>query len=316
MDMSQILQDAELKEEIIDKLASGGLPAPFASSVTSARMRSIVESAGRDLPVTGSEEESIIRLFGRPVLLIQDDAFAKPQSEVWQNRLGDARRQLEEAIPSVGRVELKNNPTYEWAGTAWLVAEDIVVTNRHVAELFARSHGDSYVFRQNFDGKRMAGRVDFREEYRRPDEIEFKFTDILHIEEGDGPDIALFRVDVSGAGGAQGRRRIRLAGSIGETDRVAVIGYPARDSRIPDPAVMRDIFGNIYNVKRLAPGAVMSVDDNVLQHDCSTLGGNSGSVVLNIDTGEAVGLHFAGRYQTANYAVPASTVADRLSRFV
>ena len=313
MDMSRILQDAELKEEIMDKLVSGGLPAPFTSSVTSARMRSIVESAGRDLPVSGSEEESIIRLFGRPVLLIQDDAFAKPQSEVWHSRLGDARQQIERAIPSVGRVEIKNNPTYEWGGTAWLVAEDIIVTNRHVAELFARRHADSFVFRKNFDGKRMAGRVDFREEYRRPDEVEFKFTDILHIEEGDGPDIALFRVDVSGA---QHRQRIQLSASTNETDRVAVIGYPARDSRIPDPAVMRDIFGNIYNVKRLAPGAVMSVDDTVLQHDCSTLGGNSGSVVLNINTGEAVGLHFAGRYQTANYAVPAPTVAARLSRFV
>jgi endonuclease G, mitochondrial len=49
-----------------------------------------------------------------------------------------------------------------------------------------------------------------------------------------------------------------------------------------------------------------------LTHDCSTLGGNSGSVVLSLDTGQAVGLHFAGRFLEANFAVPSSVVARRL----
>ena len=43
----------------------------------------------------------------------------------------------------------------------------------------------------------------------------------------------------------------------------------------------------------------------MITHDCSTLGGNSGSVLLDLQTGEAVGLHFAGLYLQDNFAVPA-----------
>jgi endonuclease G len=52
----------------------------------------------------------------------------------------------------------------------------------------------------------------------------------------------------------------------------------------------------------------------VLLHDCSTLGGNSGSVLIDLATGRAIGLHFAGRFLEANYAVPSALVADRLDR--
>jgi DNA/RNA endonuclease G (NUC1) len=43
-----------------------------------------------------------------------------------------------------------------------------------------------------------------------------------------------------------------------------------------------------------------------LTHDSSTLGGNSGSVVVHIDSGEVVALHFAGSYLVANYGVPSA----------
>src|SRR6185503_16144936 len=94
--------------------------------------------------------------------------------------------------------------------------------------------------------------------------------------------------------------------------QVAVIGYPARDRRVPDDELMQSIFGNVYNKKRLAPGQVTEARSDVLLHDCSTLGGNSGSVLVDLATGEAVGLHFAGRFLETNYAVPAPVVASRL----
>ena len=93
-----------------------------------------------------------------------------------------------------------------------------------------------------------------------------------------------------------------------------MIGYPARDSRVPDAQLMQSIFGDVYDKKRLAPGQVTEAQPDVLLHDCSTLGGNSGSVVLDLATGEAVGLHFAGRFLEANYAVPAAVVAARLEQ--
>ncbi|HCU2052994.1 TPA: trypsin-like peptidase domain-containing protein, partial [Pseudomonas aeruginosa] len=96
---------------------------------------------------------------------------------------------------------------------------------------------------------------------------------------------------------------------------VAVVGYPARDSR-NDAGAMEDIFGNIYDVKRFAPGEVVGLPHDAwyLTHDCSTLGGNSGSAVLSIDGGEVVGLHFGGQFRKTNYAVKASVIRSLLAR--
>ena len=60
------------------------------------------------------------------------------------------------------------------------------------------------------------------------------------------------------------------------------------------------------NVKRLQPGRAVtySAKFSALEHDCSTLGGNSGSPVVDLETHEVIGLHFGGRYGVGNYAVP------------
>jgi hypothetical protein len=88
------------------------------------------------------------------------------------------------------------------------------------------------------------------------------------------------------------------------------VGYPAADGRRNDPDEMQRIFAGVYNVKRLQPGEVRSVDGTRLVHDCSTLGGNSGSCVVDLETAEVVGLHFGGRYLQGNNAVPLWTLAD------
>jgi V8-like Glu-specific endopeptidase len=55
----------------------------------------------------------------------------------------------------------------------------------------------------------------------------------------------------------------------------------------------------------------------LLEHDCSTLGGNSGSCVFTTDTHEVVGLHFGGMNVneetakgSANLAIPLSRLGD------
>jgi len=96
---------------------------------------------------------------------------------------------------------------------------------------------------------------------------------------------------------------------------VVVIGYPARDSR-NEPDAVTQVFGDIYDVKRLAPGLITGAPrkDWFFTHDCSTLGGNSGSLVADIETGRAVGLHFGGRFGEANFAVRANVLLDALAR--
>jgi DNA/RNA endonuclease G (NUC1) len=260
--------------------------------------------------------ETIVLRTARPVLAIQRDeavlAFSAEDSVIWKQRLENARPYLAQVLPAVGRVEVKHHPRYEWIGTGWLVADDIVVTNRHVAREFGRQSGAQFVYRQGASGQLMEASIDFIEEFERPDSLEFRLDRILHIEDEEGPDLAFIRVLPNGSPLA---RKIDLAPIAAEEDEyVAVIGYPARDSRIPEQDLMRSIFGDHYDKKRLAPGQVTGAGASAVLHDCSTLGGNSGSVVLSLASGKAVGLHFAGRFLEANYAVPARTVAERLDR--
>jgi endonuclease G len=95
---------------------------------------------------------------------------------------------------------------------------------------------------------------------------------------------------------------------------VVVIGYPAFDPERNDAQVQQEIFKGIYNVKRIAPGRIVvrkrAIRSSWLQnavdamaHDSSTLGGNSGSAVLEVKYGRIAGLHFAGRYMVENYSV-------------
>jgi endonuclease G len=261
--------------------------------------------------------ETIVLRTARPVLAISRDeavlVFGPEDSAIWKQRLTDARSHLGAAIRAVGRVEVQHHPSYEWIGTGWLVAADIVVTNRHVAREFGRRTGQQFVFRQGVGGQRMQASIDFIEEFDRIESLEFAFDRILHIEDEGGPDIAFVRVHARN--GQPLARPIELGATAADEDEyVAVIGYPARDSRIPEQDLMRQIFGDQYNKKRLAPGQVMRAQAGAVLHDCSTLGGNSGSVVLSLASGKAVGLHFAGRFLEANYAVPARVVADRLEQ--
>jgi endonuclease G len=249
------------------------------------------------------------------VLAVVDDGvqlvFTEVESEVWRSRLESVATMLHDAVRAVGRVEVSGHPHFEWIGTGWLVAPDVIVTNRHVAAEFGRRRGSGFSFKTGIGG-RMSAAIDFREEIGRNATAEFNVLDILHIEDDDGPDVALLKVaDTSGPLTLASPLALAATAAVPE-QQVAVIGYPARDSRIPEPDVMRRIFGDVYDKKRLAPGTVTASTGGTVLHDCSTLGGNSGSVVLDLKTGEAVALHFAGRYLEANFAVAASAIAERL----
>ncbi len=312
MKLQNILEDKHLFEELQSSLSKSQLPSRFPSSRSANETKSIIWGVREGTQMPDMETESIVRRFGRPVLFIQNDTFETPQSEVWQERLGNARDAIEQTILAVGRVELREHPDFTWVGSAWLVANDIVVTNRHVAREFAQRNGENFVFKRNFQGRTMLARIDFAEEFNQPDQDEYRLTEPLYIEESEGYDIAFFRVQ----GGVPDAQPIPLSSSVNDGDHIITIGYPAKDSRIPDQSLMSSIYGDIYDVKRMAPGVVINEetynDLTFISHDCTTLGGNSGSVVLNLDGSGAVGLHFSGSYGKANYAVPAKVVAERL----
>jgi endonuclease G, mitochondrial len=216
---------------------------------------------------------------------------------------------IKKAIPSVGRVELPNDQLLPYAGTGFVVGPDVLMTNRHVAEIFSAGLG---LRELKFLPGREAG-IDFLREVGNATPHVLGVREILMIH----PywDMALLRVDGLLSEHAPLTLSLTHPEDLAGQD-VAVIGYPAFDPR-NDTQVQNSVFRGLYNVKRLQPGkigqrrSIMSFGKTVsaATHDSSTLGGNSGSVVLWAKTGTVVGLHFSGVYLDANFAVPSSELA-------
>jgi endonuclease G len=258
--------------------------------------------------------ESIVLRTMRPVLAIKQnvtelDFKDGEDSETWKERLTKAEAALARPIRAVGRINLSGSDL-AWVGTGWLIAEKVLVTNRHVARRFAQRNGEGFTFAMGERG-RIRADVDFLQEIDSGTTLSFELKEVLHIVDLGGPDIAFFAVAGDGDDGELAAP-IRLAENVAATRDAAVIGYPAYDSRIPEPNLMEEIFDKKYNKKRLAPGAVTAVTDDKILHNCSTLGGNSGSAVVNFMTGEVLGLHFSGAFLTTNYAVRADIVRGLL----
>ena len=156
----------------------------------------------------------------------------------------------------MGRIDLTGAPL-DWVGTGWLVAENIIVTNRHVAREFAERKGDGFAFKMGLT-ELMGGDLDFLQEIDNPERLVFKLVRPLHIEEPPGPDVSFFEIEMV-SGDARLANPIELASTISAPEQlatlqVATIGYPAYDSRIPEPDLMERIYGKVYNKKAARAG--------------------------------------------------------------
>ena len=273
--------------------------------------------------------EAVIRWY-RPVLVITDDRFVRSDAnpkggarfndpnEGASRDLLDAleknRPHLDPAIRSIGRVELEHNAQFPWVGTGWIVdsdlGSDIIVTNAHVAREFAMRSGTGFTFRPGVPdfSIRQFAHIDFREEIGRETPREFPIRDVIWISEEPGVDMALMRVERT-AGNDRLDPPLKLKGyEPSENTMLAVIGFPGSNNGY-DPEPFQRLFGAALGKKRLSPGFYTGRRSGSLTYDCSTLPGSSGSVVLDVTTGQVVGLHFAGTAFDTNYALSAADMA-------
>lgn len=261
--------------------------------------------------------EAIVIPSRRPVIDIVNDKIVTSQlTTKWEHlKKKKIRHKIESSLLSVGRIDAPGVP---YAGTGFVVGKDLLMTNRHVAKLFAEGVGTSNLISYTSD----SASIDF---YR---ELGNTKTDLLRIKKvvmvHPYWDMALLKVD--------GLSDNRLPLSLCTQDPVdfanrdiVVIGYPGFDPRGDDEyqRVQAEVFRSQYNAKRLQPGKLrkrelVSSQGNqweALTHDSSTLGGNSGSCVLLLPISPneetvVVGLHFAGTYLKANYSVAAFDMAQ------
>ena len=249
--------------------------------------------------------EAIVLLVGRPALLVQDDTFG-PAGEMWDAKLEAFRPRIDEALTRVGRIDLEGHPTFPWVGTGFLVAPNVIMTNRHVAVTFVRESAGSLTFLPD-----VTASMDRKQEYQRSGEARVAITGAIGIHPE--YDLALLRIESDGSLPDPFPVASEPPTATKDYD-VVVMGYPAYDSR-NDAKEMIRIFDNVFNVKRLQPGSLMGMRNMssglpIVRHDSSTLGGNSGSVVFDYQRGQAIALHFGGRYLEGNSAVPLWTLVD------
>jgi len=189
---------------------------------------------------------------------------------------------------SIGRVD-RVEGTNTHVGTGFLVADGVLATNRHVLDELTFGTGNLAAGRAKVIFQREDGTND----------------DPKHIVEIYGAigthktlDMALLSVP------KLGRPLVDIeTTSPTEGDRIAAVGYPAKDET-RNPLFMGPIYGNKLGVKRAAIGEVLDGTKTPnLFHDCSTLGGNSGSPLFSLQSGRVVGIHRAGFFMYRNEAL-------------
>jgi S1-C subfamily serine protease len=303
--------------EALDSLDSvptiGGPPSKAAAAAAAEHMR---EGTYR-----GSDPvlEAIIERFTRPVYIVQDSQFHRPQdfedSEQIAQRLATAHPVVQPTIPSVGRIDLRN-ALKPWVGTGWVVRPGIVATNRHVAEEFAEElDHERFPFKQYYSAPPVAATLDWHHEFERITESRFRVREVLWMEPRNSVDVALLRIADHGENDEEQPPPLPLLNESGLRLGmwVSVLGYPGRSPFYNAEAQQR-IFDGIYEVKRLAPGKVTSLNaaHGLLDHDATTLGGSSGSAVVDLESGKVAAIHFGGLEGQSNRAVQAPRLAEIL----
>ncbi len=277
--------------------------------------------------------EAIVRLTDRPAVKVvagtvdADD----PHLQYWADDLAASRRALKPVIDAVGRIDIDGPQGHVHIGTGTLVANGLVMTNRHVIEAFCEPIPSSDG-RQKFLLNAPAS-ICF-DEAARDTTRRFAIKGVLTA----GPwkigefadvgklDVAVLEVETINAAGADlpapAPSGPLLAGR-DDRSKVVVVGYPVRPglSAAVDPhtgEVATDLwerfwtlFGDEYGTKYVSPGHVVSRPGEIagdergwaLSHDATVLAGNSGAPVISLrDPYRIGGLHFGGQTLRQNLA--------------
>lgn len=276
-----------------------------------------IKNEGLQITIDPDQEalaEAVVLLAKRPALLVQDDNFLSPTEE-WKS-LEFEREAICSRLPSVGKIEIVLNGRRTLFGTGFVVSDDLIMTNRHVAKLIAEQDPvdpSVWEFLSNADPT-----IDFKGEHGVAATRSFRIRSVIKVLPEEEPDICLLQVETKSADTLQRPlpAPILLASEAPDfsTDRsLYVVGYPSTDNESVTPSsVLKAIFNDVFEKKRLQPGEWRTEfkQRKLFSHDCSTLGGNSGSCVVDLATDRAIGLHFKGKYRTANYAVSLWDVQD------
>jgi endonuclease G len=278
-----------------------GLPnAPESEVAAQAALDKLRSGRARPTATELAALEFVIRMMRPAPLSLRgqlEPLPAKQGSSVYQPDVSAAWERFRAAsariIYSVGRLDRTAGPNPQ-IGTGFLVADDLVLTNHHV--LSALSHGADEL-------EPGMAVIRFYQEFEGPEPVPAcRILKVVAVHPT--LDVALLQVEMPDVRPALAFETAPLPANL----MVATIGYPFKDSR--NPLFVEAIYQNKYGVKRGAVGELVDRKTPVIAHDCSTLGGNSGSPLLSLDTAAVVGVHFTGEFMYRNGAVAAAEAAE------
>jgi hypothetical protein len=285
--------------------------------------------------------EAVILTNGeRPCLFVRDGFIdlSAPDIGDWKWSLDRFRNEVRNVTTSVGRVDVPVKPWF--AGTCFVVAQGLAVTNRHVLEAIAKQDGaGAWVL--NWPD---ATTIDFNGEDSAADSTKFTVTGVAFA--GPDPidgtvnfshlDMAILRIDPASDATHAFPQPVKFETNAEQPKArrdVYVVGFPGRPLtwafggrppvRHETTEVISMIFNGKFGVKRLAPGIITAGPGDtagdarkwICVHDASTLGGNSGSCVVDLsgDGMRIMGLHFAGINREQNWAHAVAQLQQELA---
>lgn len=283
--------------------------------------------------------EALVKMQGRPVIKMDDTPIDlnDPNLQEWAGKIGMVYRELPKLSGSVGRIDMDGIHQ----GTGFVVAPGIVMTNRHVIEGFAApiptaSKPDRWLIERR-------ATINFSPEANNASK-EFVIQDILFsgpdrisgdpLINHDELDMALVAVEETNTVGTALPKKLcpAASASIASANSIVfLIGYPAAPSSYPKDENgiirlevverLRELFGVEFGRCYLSPGLVevpvtdfnKGVRSISFAHDATSLGGSSGSCLINYSSNpDVVGLHYGGDWLRANFAHDLSHVSRSL----
>ncbi|WP_224367535.1 trypsin-like serine peptidase [Hyalangium versicolor] len=223
--------------------------------------------------------------------------LARPAIRVVNGRLGEnpalkltpqEHAAVEAMLPGIALIELRS----QGIATGWQVSRRVLATNRHVSQYLLQHAALER-------GEASAG-FDADGRPRRAPSIPIKKVLASH------PTYDIAFLEMEGDGPLERGLPMARTPELHPGAEVVVIGHPT--SATDATYFARAIFGQEPYVKRASPGEILSIKDMELQHDCSTLRGNSGSPVIDCRTGQIVAIHTSAAPSHWNAGVSTSAI--------
>jgi endonuclease G, mitochondrial len=277
--------DPSMRFELEQRLGAGiNLPDAERLGVSLGAIGSYVTGTSGPDPLA----ERLVTAFVRPAVPM-GMTFGNVESRHWNRRLALAGRELSRAATNVARVWLDGHPGLRWAGTCWFVTDKWAVTTRAVA--------------QEIRHPGVTARVEQGGQ-------SFAVVEVRTHDDSPINSLLAFLVFDAVRGHTNGWHLSESGGR--SSGAVATIGYCARDSRTGDP-LLDLVYERSFNQKCVAPGRLLnSSEDGLLTHDCASVGNSAGAVIVDLATGQVVGLHVEGALDGPGTGIALPTIEKAL----